>query len=175
MSTTEQVKEYYKLRRQEHSTNALILAVCMGVGTLIILLCLLWPQRAGASEVNLDIIATIESNHNPKAVSFRGPKYGRGMYQVSEVCLDEYNYYVQRPANASNLPPDALFSPETCLKVAKWYLEVRIPQMLKYYGIEDTIDNRLWAYSAGIGRVVKGIMPDETKKYLIKYHRLEAQ
>ena len=50
MPTTEQVKEYYKLRRQEHSTNALILAVCMGVGTLIILLCLLWPQRAGASE-----------------------------------------------------------------------------------------------------------------------------
>ena len=159
--------------------NFLDYALPISIGLVVVVIILVsffaWIERAGASEVNLDIIATIESNHNPKAVSFRGPKYGRGMYQVSEVCLDEYNYYVQRPANASNLPPDALFSPETCLKVAKWYLEVRIPQMLKYYGIEDTIDNRLWAYSAGIGRVVKGIMPDETKKYLIKYHRLEAQ
>ena len=37
--------------------------------------------------------------------------------------------------------------------------------------IADTIDNRLWAYNAGIGRVIKGIKPDETREYIKRYHR----
>jgi hypothetical protein len=52
-------------------------------------------------------------------------------------------------------------------------MNTRIPQMLKAYKIPDTIDNRLWAYNAGIGNVKKGRLPKETRNYIRKYHKLE--
>jgi len=41
--------------------------------------------------------------------------------------------------------------------------------MLRYYGISVTVKNVLWAYNAGIGRVVDGIMPETTKQYIRRY------
>ena len=109
---------------------------------------------ARGEEIDLSIIAQIESNGNTFADSYRGAKYGRGLHQVSEICLTEYNNY-----NKTNYKPKDLYIPLINTKIAKWYLNVRIPKMLKAYNISDTLNNRLWAYNAGIGRVVKGIKP----------------
>jgi soluble lytic murein transglycosylase-like protein len=57
-------------------------------------------------------------------------------------------------------------------KVAVWYLTRRIPQMLRAKGKPVTVENILIAYNAGIGRVVKGIKPSETRQYLKKYQKL---
>ena len=119
------------------------------------------------ADIDMDAIAIIESSGNPDAISFRGAKYGRGLYQVSEECLKDYNYYVDDMVTAE------LFDPFKCFLVADWYFNERIPQMLKHYGIQDTIDNRIYAYSAGIGKMQRAKrMPTETKHYIRKYKEL---
>ena len=40
---------------------------------------------------------------------------------------------------------------------------------LKNYGMPETVENMLSAYSTGIGNVRKGIIPQETRDYLDKY------
>jgi len=120
---------------------------------------------AFAEEVDMSIIAQIESSSNPMAISYKGAKYGRGLCQISEVCLKEYNEYTFCP----DYTVEELFIAKVNLKIADWYMNKRIPSMLRYYGVEDTVDNRLWAYNAGIGRVVNGVMPEETKRYIEKY------
>ena len=134
---------------------------------------------AFAEEVDMSIIAQIESSSNPMAISYKGAKYGRGLCMISEICLKEYNELVGVPklvvinkcrvVRAQPITKSELFISGTNLKIAQWYMNKRIPQMLRYYGVEDTVKNRLWAYNAGIGRVVNGIMPKETKRYIEKY------
>ena len=136
---------------------------------LCIIVLLLWIVPAYAENVNMDIIAEIESNNNPMAISCRGAEYGRGMYQVSEICLIDYcNHH-----NVIEVDILALYDPDICFQVANWYMNTRIPQMLKHYGFSDTISNRLAAYNWGIGNMTKGLpMPKETKNYIEKYYRL---
>jgi len=123
---------------------------------------------AFAEEVDISIVAQIESSSNPMAISYRGAKYGRGLCQISEVCLEDYNNHNIRHER-NKIVVEQLFTPKTNLIIADWYMNKRIPYMLRYYGIEDTVKNRLWSYNAGIGRVVNGIMPQETKRYIEKY------
>ena len=138
--------------------KSLILGLALGV----------FSTAAGAAElVEMDFIRAIESSGNAKAVSFLGAKYGRGAYQVSEICLQDYN-----DCTNSSIKPDELFDEKTCYTVARWYLETRIPRLLGHYKIPVTTRNIIWAYSAGIGNVVKGVMPEETKLYLKKYRKL---
>jgi len=63
--------------------------------------------------------------------------------------------------------------------VADFYLNNRIPQMLNYYKIPDTIETRIGAYNWGIGYVKKtwekygeewlSYSPSETQEYVRKY------
>jgi hypothetical protein len=137
----------------------LILAIVVAI-----LCCINWTFAQ--EEVNLDIIAQIESSNNPLA--YNAKSGASGMFQLMPCVVEEYNAW--HPA--SKIAFKAVFSPVVARSVAKWYLDTRIPQMLRFYGISDTLENRLWAYNAGIGRVVKGIMPQETKNYIAKYHKL---
>jgi len=121
------------------------------------------------AEVDLSIIATIESSNNPSAVSFRGAKYGRGLYQISEVCLTDWNNFNPRKQYTA----EQLFDPAINREIAEWYLSKRIPQMLRHYRIPVTLENILHAYNAGIGRVRQGIMPEETRKYIRRYKALK--
>jgi hypothetical protein len=66
-----------------------------------------------------------------------------------------------------------MFDPIKAKIVANWYMNKRIPQMLKHYKRKDTIENRLWCYNAGIGMLLKGIKPKETKEYINKYKALQ--
>lgn len=153
----------------------IILAVIIFIGMM--------AKVVRAEEVNMDIIAQIESNNNPNAYNYKSG--ARGLYQITEICLKDYNELngtyqdiysgigikeVNKKLN--NITIEQLFNPVINRRIAEWYLNKRIPQLLAYYNIEDTLDNRLWAYNAGIGKVVKGICPKETRNYIKKYHQL---
>jgi len=132
---------------------------------IIILICLV-SVNVYAENINLSKIAYIESRNNPLAYN----KYSgaRGIYQITPICLKDYNNYHKVKYNL-----DDLFIPKINRIIASWYLEIRIPQMLKHYKKEVNIDNILWAYNAGIGKVIKEIKPEETKNYIIKYYNLK--
>ena len=134
---------------------------------LVILLVLVFTlpyNKAEAELINLQAIARIESGGNPLVVSKVGAV---GLYQVMPCVLQEYNTRFRL-----RLSKNDLYNPEVNTKIASWYLSNRIPQMLRYYKKEVSVKNVLWAYNAGIGNVVKGRLPLETKNYLIKYDKL---
>ena len=106
----------------------------------------------------LQAIIQAESSGNPEAVS---PVGATGLMQIMQPALTEYNQY----KNAEWTMHDML-NPKKNVRVGTWYFNERIPQMLRHFGVEDTPENRLWAYNAGIGRVVEGIKPKETVDYI---------
>lgn len=126
--------------------------------------------------IYLPAISQIESGGDPRAVSYRGAKYGRGEYQISEVCFKDYLLYHPR----EKIEIQTLFDPNTSYKIADWYLNSRIPGMLKHYGVPDSIENRLIAYNSGIRRAVShhktgAEIPAETVKYIEKYCKLTGK
>lgn len=116
--------------------------------------------------IDLKIIAFIESSNNPMA--FNAKSGARGLYQITPICLQEWNNY--HPDSKFNLQD--LYNPLVSEGIAEWYLQKRIPQMLKHYGIPVKVDSILWGYNAGIGNVVKGVKPQETVDYIRKYNNL---
>lgn len=114
--------------------------------------------------VDMGVIAQIESSCNPHAHNTR--TNARGMYQITKICLDDYNLY-----HVEKLTHDDMFNEHNCYKVADWYINKRIPQLLGHYGIQDTIENRIVCYNAGIRYALNGNIPKETKEYINKYFR----
>ena len=129
-------------------------------------LCLVKAEAIGEEiRINLDILSFIESSNNPLA--YNKISQARGIFQITPICLKDYNN-----ENRTKIALQSLFDPQIAELVAKWYLETRIPFFLQNKGIPITIANVLWAYNAGIGNVVKGIKPKETKDYIKKYYQL---
>jgi len=126
----------------------------------VILLCL--AGSAQAKEINMKAIAQIESSLNPLA--YNQTSRATGLYQITPICLKDYNQY-----HTKNLTLNDMKNPALCYKVAYWYMNIRIPQLLHYYGHKDTIENRLTAYNAGIKWVGKKL-PSETTNYIRKYN-----
>lgn len=123
-------------------------------------------QNTSGKTVNLNKIKQIESSGNPFAFNKRSK--ARGLYQITPICLKEWNNF---HPNKQYSKQD-LFNPVINKQIAQWYLNKRIPQMLKYYGHEVNIRNVLVSYNAGISYVVNNKpLPKETKNYLIKYER----
>lgn len=166
------------LKRQQEFTTpqdfsfATWIAILFGLFVAVFLL----VAVAGASEIDLSIIAKIESNNNPKAISYKGAKYGRGLYQISEFALTDYNAW--HPT--SKIDSKALFEPIEAQKVAGWYLSSRIPSLLRLGAFPLEIDYILICYNWGFGNFRKWYnagadynkLPQETKQYLKKYHNL---
>jgi hypothetical protein len=123
-------------------------------------------QKPAWAEINLKIIATIESGNNPQAYN-KGSK-ATGMYQITPICLKDYNQ-----AHRQTFQLSEMFYPSKAEKVASWYLNRRIPALLRHYNIADTTENRLRAYNSGIGVLVGGRYPIETRNYVSKYKDLE--
>jgi soluble lytic murein transglycosylase-like protein len=134
--------------------------------TLILLFSFLSPVYA--EQVNLKIISYIESHNNPMA--YNRHSQARGQYQIMPILLKEYNNF-----NKTNYTLQDLFNAKVNEQIAYWYLEKRIPQLLRHYKKEITIDNLLWAYNAGIGNLLKGNIPIETKNYIKKYKQLSKK
>ena len=119
----------------------------------------------------LSIISTIESGNNPNAYN---PKAGAvGLFQITPICLKEYNQYHWAKYTRQNL-----YDPKINRKIASWYLQRRIPQMLKYYGYKITVENVLICYNWGIGNFIRWKqgrikkLPRETREYVRKYFEL---
>jgi len=140
----------------------LIIAVLLSAGT---------SYASDSCEQTMEKVAYIESSGLDGAYNLKSSACGR--WQVTQVCLDEYNEY-----NKTNIKLGEMFVRSTCYKVAYWYLSRRIPQMIRYYHLPDTIEGRLICYNAGIGRYVEYTrnhvtLPDETVIYLEKYRTLK--
>lgn len=123
-------------------------------------------QAQSIPEVNLSIIAQIESSGRASAVGDGGKSLGK--FQLSSAVFSDYNKANKTRLNARSCALDALCSEA----VADWYLHTRIPQMLSAYKVPVTVSNILVAYNAGIKSAKLGRIPPVTKNYLIKYKRL---
>jgi len=115
-----------------------------------------------SSTVDMNKIYFIESSNNPNAYNKKSK--ARGLGQITPIVLKEWNNF--HPSKT--VVEDDLFNPEVNKQIANWYMNERIPAMLKYFKKEDTVMNRLIAYNAGIARVGK-VLPSETSNYIKKY------
>jgi hypothetical protein len=117
--------------------------------------------------VDMDKIFQIESSGNPKAHNIR--EDARGLGQIRKGVLVEWNL---RHKNDKHTKSD-LFNPEINRKISTWYMEKRIPEMLKVYKKPDTLENRIISYNAGIKFVKNNLaIPSTTRKYIQKYKSL---
>jgi len=139
----------------------LILVCLLAIGVFFFM-----PRPANSAEIDLSIIATIESNNNPRAVGSGGDV---GLYQITPILIREWNNFHPR----ATYQISDMFDPAKAEIVARWYLGRRIPQMIKHYGKPDTIENRIIAWNAGISYVKTGKpLPKITQNFIRKYKRL---
>ena len=127
-----------------------------------------------AQDIDLDKIAMIESQFDPDAFN----KYSGavGEYQILPVVVEEFNERAHAPLMYNSYD---MYNEKFSLMVANWYLNVRIPQYLKHYGIPDTVTSRLIAYNWGIGHLHRWFergchwnkLPRETQQYVKKYFK----
>lgn len=163
------IKEIEK--RTEYS--AFMVAVCLLGALLLMVVCC---RSCHAEDINLDIIADIESGGNPLA--YNRESGATGEFQITPILLKSYN------ANHDDgyhfkYSMDDLFNSDYAVLIAKWYLNEKIPDYLIRYRIPDTITSRLIAYNWGIGHLRKWFkhgshwnqLPKETRNYVIKYFK----
>lgn len=136
----------------------------IGKAITVVILVTAFQFKAYAQFIDLDRIAVIESSNNPKA--FNISEGARGLCQIRPEVLQEYNHYNPR----NKYSPKDLFNKSINLRVASWYFEVRIPQMLRYFKQPVTVTNIIVAYNSGIKSVIENRKPRLTKRYLRKYY-----
>ncbi len=126
-------------------------------------------HMAWAEDIDLSIIARIESSGNPHAYNPRTKAVG--VYQITPICLKDYNNHHKVKFTIQDM-----YNPDKAYIVANWYLNKRIPQMLRHYHITDVTRHRLICYNYGIGHLRKGdSLPIETKDYIKKYNYLKRR
>jgi soluble lytic murein transglycosylase-like protein len=108
----------------------------------------------------LDAVVKIESNYNVDALG-AAKEIGLAQLLPKGGAIDEWESHKGKGLWD-------YWNPEMNLHVAAWYLGVRIPQYLKAYGVQDSIEHRIWAYNAGIGNLLKGNKPQITANYIKK-------
>ena len=134
----------------------------------LLLLTMLITQCWGEVEIDMSAISTIESSNDPAA--YNKHSKATGMYQITPICLADYNLTHKR-----RFTLEQMYISEYCFIVANWYMNERIPQLLRHYKFTDTIENRLIAYNYGIGNMRRNShlpLPKETKDYIWKYNKL---
>ncbi len=105
-------------------------------------------------------VYVVESSCNPKAFNKASGAIGLG--QVTPIVLEEWNNL-----NRVQYVSTDLYNEKINRKISDWYMNVRIPNLLKHFRLEDTERNRLISYNAGIGYLVHDKpLPEETKEYL---------
>lgn len=61
------------------------------------------------------------------------------------------------------------------LEVAFWYYYVKIPSYLNSFNKDNTTNNRIVAYNAGIGNLIRNNIPTITRNYLHSFQERKAQ
>ena len=158
----EDLKIAYQLKRR-----AEFLKIAVIVGLCLVFLVIMRGFGYASDRIDLSIIASIESSGNPKAYNKHSKAVG--LCQITPIVLVEYNRH-----HTAGFRTADLYNGKVNLLVATWYMNVRIPQMLRAYHIADTTKNRLWAYNAGISLVKRGFLPAETRNYIAKYKLMEG-
>lgn len=123
-------------------------------------------QAFAIEKIDLAAIAQIESSGNPLAVNPRDPSYG--LFQITPGVLKEWN----AAHKSQRYGLKDLLDPQVNTSVADWYLNRRIPAMLRSLKLPVTLPNLIICYNAGCGAVKKGRIPPVTQEYLLKYHRI---
>lgn len=136
---------------------------------LILVVLTLWMPSQGAFGaengivIDMGKIAYIESSGCKNLVGDNGKALG--CYQLHSGVVAEYNQYKR----ASYRHKDVMRK-DIGFKIANWYINKRIPAMLRHYGKPDTLENRLTAYNMGIKAVIKG---KRASKYIEKYKMIK--
>jgi hypothetical protein len=129
-------------------------------------------ERFAPVEINMGAIIEIESSGDPRAVS---PVGCRGLCQIAHATWLECT---ARLGVAWTWEEDA-WDPGCNRAVGNYYVNHRIPEMLRAYDIPDSEATRIGAYNWGIGRLRDAwrqyghdwlsYAPNETKDYVVKY------
>lgn len=145
-------------------------------------LCIVFALCYGASvahaeDINLDIIADIESSSEPLA--YNRETGATGMYQITLPVIIDFNNEMEEAGIMKGYNLDDMYTPERGKFIAQWYINNKIPSELQIYNIPDTITSRLIAWNWGIGHLRKWFkhgshwnkLPLETRKYVKKYFK----
>ena len=133
----------------------------------VIMLCIMLQCSIACADTYVDMqkIKMMESSGNPRA--YNEYSHARGLYQITPIVLEEWNNFHSR----EKYELDDLFKSKVNTMIAHWYMNYRIPQMLRYYGKPNTVRNRLISYNAGIDYVVRSLkLPEETIEYIRRYN-----
>lgn len=122
--------------------------------------------------IDMNRIVQIESSGNPLAVS---PVGCRGLCQIAHVTWLECTAMM----GVEWTWEEDAWDPGCNRAVGHYYMNTRIPEMLRAYGIDDNVATRIGAYNAGIGRVRHlwrehgtdwlSHAPRETRNYVDRY------
>ncbi len=152
-----------------------------------ILIILFAQNKAHAEDINLDVIADIESAGNPLA--YNRESQATGMYQITDAVIQTYLIDRKKLLDKENAIEDTrmpmifalsdMYEPKYAFIVANWLLNTKIPSWLNYYHIPDNRISRLIAYNWGIGHLRKWFnrgshwnqLPRETRNYIKKYFK----
>lgn len=113
--------------------------------------------------VDLDRIATIESSNDPNA--YNPVSRAVGAFQFTAIAVRDFNR-----ENGSKVALNDLYDEGKAAHLALWYMEIRLPELIKAAGYKDTVNNRLIAYNCGVSCLGKPL-PRETLNYIKKYHQ----
>jgi hypothetical protein len=154
------------LKEQEH--YKFYSAMCVIVSMILAFILLLSScDTANAWDMDMKRIERIESSGDPLAWNQKDDS--RGLYQITPICLQEWNNYHPRQIYSV----EDLWDVGVNFEIADWYINKRIPKMLDYYGIKDTVENRIIAYNAGIRYLIDNKpLPKITRDYIQKYYKL---
>lgn len=131
----------------------------------------IYASLVKAEEVDLAIIAQIESNNNPKAIGKAGEI---GLYQISTIALRTFNYWLEATGR-EKLTRQDLFNPVINKMIAETFFDLFIPHWLADYGKPNTIENKIIAWNAGMRAIQKGYIPKVTRNYIKKYYKLSKE
>lgn len=134
---------------------------------LVTLILMLIAVSVKADQIDMHAIMMIESSGNPLAHNKKDDS--RGLYQITPICLKEYNNF--HPGAEYSM--DDLWNASVSTLIAEWYINKRIPQMLRYYKKPVTVENIIISFNAGISYAVNDKpLPKITQEYLKKYERM---
>lgn len=145
--------------------SQILLAIIVSI---LFLLALFMAHSSMADTINMEAIKQIESSGNPNA--YNKHSQAAGLYQITPIVLKDFNQI-----NKTSYRKTDLFNGNINTLISTWYMNKRIPQLLKHYHIKDTVNNRLIAYNAGIAFLLKRKTPKETREYIRKYERLTCK
>jgi len=157
---------YSELRSQFKREAVPSILPVLGFSLILVLLILIASCRVSyAKEIDMSIITLIESSGDVNA--YNKSSGAIGLCQITPIVLVEYDRFFKTKHDKTEL-----YVGQFNLMVADWYMNYKIPRYLKHYKIKDTVENRLRAYNSGIGTLVKGHYPQETRDYVRKYNKL---